>query len=320
MGLISERKSKLWISYFLVITLLGGHGFAISQEVAQPPKGKTFEDLEFSGGVQFYGKGLSLKDREENSSKIYFKIGHYGDINAKKKYEEAYELYKKKNDPEGALRIIERYGSPTRNFGWGNLYVMIKESQGKLHEALYIMDAITTRVGRFYKVFKKSNALEKAPISVREQVKKSYANFLIMRGELSYRTKKWKIMCDSYGEYVDSFSEISKEDLAQSFINLGVCSYYLGRYKDMANFSTKAISFSKNRGLVEEGKELVGVYYNAAIAYAKMGDLDNAIKWLEVPLEVSPDKFLSKIKNEEDFSSVLEEERFKEFLRKYRRR
>jgi tetratricopeptide (TPR) repeat protein len=234
-----------------------------------------------------------------------------------KKYKEASRLFYEYGKPEEALQIINNFGSPTRNLGWANLYMMVKEDQGKIFQAFYVVDAITTKYNHYFRAVKKSGVFEKAPGLVKKNLVDTYGNILMARGKLSFKLKKWKIMCDSYREYAERFPNLSKKDLAQSYMNMGVCSYKLRNYEQMAQFSTKAISYLERHNLYKSKTGLAEIYYNAGIAYAKMGDVENTIKFLRFPLRVDTKRFLEKIKKEGDFDNLIGKEGFTKFLNQY---
>ena len=89
---------------------------------------------------------------------------------------------------------------------------------------------------------------------------------------------------------------------------IAICYYTAKNYTEALKYFMRAYD------LLENDKIKNVVAYNIGNLYALQGDMDNAIKWLIIPLDQDRKLFLEKIRSDKDFDSIRGNQKFKEFL------
>jgi predicted HTH transcriptional regulator len=130
--------------------------------------------------------------------------------------------------------------------------------------------------------------------------RKGYSQFWV--GKLLYKEKKYQESIDSYRAAIGVHSE--KELIQESLKNIADCYTQLGKYEDVVKTYEELLKYNES---VSDGSD----YYEMALAYEKMGDMDRAKEqYLNATMNKGTTlEWLEKARNR---LMLLEGEKFKE--------
>lgn len=236
----------------------------------------------------------------ETEGDVFVKAWEYYDQD---KIENASELVNKYNKSDSELRD-----------GWVVLSASIYIKRGRYQEALTEVNKVRLRLERAYLIIENPEGQRKETAEIAKSIKKQtiflYYRMLIAAALANYKldnckeaTTDFEIM---YSMGKKGIAIENKNDQFDYF--LAICYYKLKNYEDsILHFK----SFYLTRTDIKEKDSSA---YNIAALNALLGNLDQSIHWLKIPIEHNKKLWLTKIKNDRDFDNVRQNEIFRSFL------
>lgn len=216
-------------------------------------------------------------------------------------------VYHNRGETKQALRAIKKFNPPNSEYeGWAILLGAIYTEGDRYQEALDSIKKVRPKVEQLYQ------AIEKKQITVaedtRELVRFNYHKMLITSGLANFKLENWS-------EALNDLLAYSKEH-HETYIYeyIGVCFYKMDQHSNAIAFLKRSFQ------LHEEGELKDTAAFNVGALNALLGNVDEAISWLKIPLEHNRKLWLEKIQTDKDFDSVRKNEKFKEFLRQQEKR
>ncbi len=205
-----------------------------------------------------------------------------------------------------AKKIIDQYYAEGTNYeGWPVLRAAILASKEKKYaDALDCLREVRDTIRQKYQEsLLHDNGV---PEDERKVVEFNYEKMLITSGLASFKLGKWQDALKDLLAYARDNPDPSVYEA------IGI-SYY-ERQNKMAALDY----FNKAYGVFQEKDCKITVAYNIAAVNASMGNLQNAVRWLKLPLKNDPSSYLEEIANDRDFDPVRHNEVFVDFLKQYR--
>ncbi len=220
------------------------------------------------------------------------------------KIEKASEMTNRFNKSDSKLRD-----------GWAVLLASIYVKRGMYREALTEVDKVRHRLARAYSIIENPAGQSKETLETATSIK-AQTIFLYYRMLMAAALANYKL--DNCQEATTDFEimyfmegkGIAIENKSNTFdYFLAICYYKLKNYED------SILHFKSFYSTRTDLKEKDSTAYNIAALNALLGQLNESIHWLKIPLEHDKKLWLEKIANDRDFDSARQNEFFRDFLK-----
>jgi tetratricopeptide (TPR) repeat protein len=217
-----------------------------------------------------------------------------------------YKAWMLLNQGEGekALNIAKRYYEFQKQSGrWAILLGAIYLGERKYEDAVNIISVIRPAFEKVYtKVKNKKIQLKENELKA---LKFLYYKMLLVSGGAHYELGNWATALPDLLEYSKEFQK--------SFVYeyIGMIYYKNKQY-------TEAILYFKNSyQLLGEGELKDNAAFSIAAFYSLLGNVEDAISWLKIPLSHNKKYWLQMIKDDEDkdFETIRNNKQFEDFLK-----
>ncbi len=216
--------------------------------------------------------------------------------------------YYSDGDTEKALDIIKKYCKPDCRYeGWAILLGAIYYSrQDRYQDALETINRVRPEVEKKYDwVTKEKGYMVDDPL--REEkiqlIKFNYYKMLVISGLSNYELKNWTVALKD----LLAFSKEHQETFIYDYT--GMCYYETNQYLEAIAYFKRAYQ------LHEDGELKDTAAYNIGAMNALLGNVEEAICWLRIPLEHNRKLWLGKIETDKDFDTIRDDKKFEDFLK-----
>lgn len=233
-------------------------------------------------------------------------------------YDKAWEYYRDGKYKQ-AHELIEKWNQNDSEYGynWNILLGLVYLAEGNEEKALSVIknNGLERTIKELYENSK--NDKEKLWSSEeKEAIKTCYKSILFIAGVANYNLKNYKTALEYLLKYrlLTSENVMDQRHLQEDSdfcCRIAISYYFQGDYgKSLEYFK---IAYRQ----LNEGDKKDIVAYNIAAVYAKQGNIEKSIEWLEKIIKKNPEHLKNEIAGDNDFDQVRESEQFKKFIKKY---
>jgi tetratricopeptide (TPR) repeat protein len=225
--------------------------------------------------------------------------------------EKEYENYKKawiyfyQNKNEKAYQIVYEYKSLDRSKyknWWSILTAAIYIERDQYQEVLDIIKKVRPEIEKEYMELLSNSSI--FDDDKKQDVEFIYYKMLGTNGSANYYLKNWEHAIKDLLIYTQKHKSAIFYDI------LAISYYRIKNYQESLHY------YKLSYKLHEDNEMKVTAAYNLGVLSAILGDVQQTIYWLKIPLNHNKNYWLDEIKNNEDFDTIKDNIDFKNFLKK----
>lgn len=221
------------------------------------------------------------------------------------KYLEAWLLLGK-GERERALSIVKKYSESKvqrEREDWAILLGAIYSGQKRYEDALKAISTIRPKFEKAWTIVK--NEKIKLKENELKSLKFHYYRMLLISGLANYELGNFESALKDLLEYSEEFQE--------TFIYeyIGIAYYNNKQYSESIEYLKRSYKLHK------EGELKDNAAFSISALYALLGNVEEAISWLKIPLGHNRKIWLNKLKEDEDkdFEAIRNNKQFEDFLK-----
>lgn len=213
--------------------------------------------------------------------------------------------YVNNGENESALNIIKQYNldeAEYRDF-WMVLCSIISLKNGQWEKSLELIDSSKERLELAYNKIKLQPEI--ASKTDKENIIFFYKTSLFICGTANYKLGNWSAASRDLLESNNEFGDNSNLNL------IAICYYNLNEYQESLEYFKQSYETSPDQELKTADA------YNIAALSSMLGNTQDVLMWLKIPLENDKKLWLEKVNTDHDFDIIRDNNDFKSFLKKY---
>ena len=220
-------------------------------------------------------------------------------------YQDAWAHYYQGKSNE-ALKLIDKYLKMDTHDShykdrWCVMLSAIYFDQARYQEVLNITSKVRSRIEKaYYEVAKDNKSISEGE---KQDIVFIYYKMIGTNGSANYHLGNWAPALKDLLVYV-------KENPSATFYDIiAVCYYRCKEYIESLEYFKRSFNLHED----DEFKDYAA--YNIGALNAILGNVEQAIFWLTIPISHDKELWIKKIKADKDFDPIRNDKRFKEFLK-----
>jgi tetratricopeptide (TPR) repeat protein len=225
--------------------------------------------------------------------------------NKSKAFYDAWSYYSR-GETEKAFEIAKRFYKPEMDYSlsWPILMGLIYFKQGKYQEVIDTFGKIRPRIDEHFELLSSNQCI--VTDDERDAFTGLYFKMLAASGPAHYILGNWNAALKDLLVFTRKYPTAVYYDL------IAISYYRTQQYSESLEY------FRRSYDLHDPGEWKIEAAYNVAVTSAILGNVEETVLCLRIPLENDRKRWLSEIEKNDDFDAIRNDGRFKEFLEQQR--